>query len=148
MPSSSSASGSSPVSSPSAPHIVIIGAGHAGGRAAEALRAAGHGGPITLVGSERHPPYERPPLSKDLLSGKIAPDRTYLKPPDFYAAQGIALRLGATAVAIDRAARCIRLDDGSALSYDRLLLTTGARPRKLALPGSDGARVHYLRDIE
>jgi 3-phenylpropionate/trans-cinnamate dioxygenase ferredoxin reductase component len=130
------------------PHIVILGAGHAGGRAAEALRAAGFAGPVTLLGNERHPPYERPPLSKDLLSGKIAVERAYLKPPEFYAAQGITLRLGATAVAIDRAARRIGLADGSSLAYDRLLLTPGARPRKLAMPGGDGPRVHYLRDIE
>ncbi len=134
--------------SPSTPHIVILGAGHAGGRAAEALRTAGFAGPVTLLGSEPHPPYERPPLSKDLLSGKIAVERAFLKPLDFYAAQAITLRLGRTAVAIDRAARRINLADGASLAYDRLLLTTGARPRKLAMPGSGGARVHYLRDIE
>src|SRR5690242_1795246 len=135
----------SPLSS-TAPHILIIGAGHSGGRAAEALRAAGHPGAITLLGNERHPPYERPPLSKDLLLGKIGHERTFLKPADFYEAQGIALILGRTAVAIDRAGQRVTLDDGSALPYDLLLLTTGARPRRL--PAADGPRIHYLRDIE
>ena len=66
-------------------HIVIVGAGHAGGRAAEALRAAGHTGRVTLVGSEKHPPYERPPLSKELLAGAIEHAKTYLNPEAFYA---------------------------------------------------------------
>jgi len=132
----------------SQPHIVVLGAGHAGGRAAEALRAAGFKGAVTLVGSERHPPYERPPLSKEILAGKMTPERAYLKPLEFYAAQEITLRLGATAVAIDRKAQRLELDRGAALPYDRLLLTTGARPRKLAIPGAEGGRVHYIRDID
>jgi NADPH-dependent 2,4-dienoyl-CoA reductase/sulfur reductase-like enzyme len=132
----------------SQPHIVILGAGHSGGRAAEALRGAGYAGKVTLLGSERHPPYERPPLSKDLLAGAIEPERAYLKPLAWYEAAGIALRLGATAVEIDRSAHRLRLADGSTLPYDRLLLTTGARPRRLALPGLDSTLVHYLRDIE
>lgn len=130
------------------PHLVIVGAGHAGGRAAEALRASGFAGPVTLIGSEGHPPYERPPLSKDLLAGKIAPERAYLKPPGFYEEAGISLRLGTTVSEIDRTAQTLRLADGTALPYDSLLLTTGARPRRLAIPGSDGARIFYLRDIE
>lgn len=128
-------------------HIVIVGAGHAGGRAAEALRAAGHQGRITLVGSERHPPYERPPLSKELLAGAIEHEKTYLNPESFYAEKDIALRLGATVRAIDREAQRIALDDGGTIPYDALLLTTGARARRLPLPGGDGSRVFYLRDI-
>ena len=100
-------------------HVVIVGAGHAGGRAAEALRAAGHTGRVTLVGTEKHPPYERPPLSKELLAG-----------------------------AIDRKCQRIELHDGDTIPYDALLLTTGARARRLPLPGADGERVFYLRDID
>lgn len=129
-------------------HIVIVGAGHAGGRAAEALRAAGHAGRITLIGSERHPPYERPPLSKELLAGAIEHAKTYLNPESFYIEKDIALRLGATVGAIDRKGQRIELSDGDKIPYDALLLTTGARARRLPLPGGEGKRVFYLRDIE
>lgn len=128
--------------------IVILGAGHAGGRAAEALRGAGFRGKVTLVGSENHPPYERPPLSKDLLAGNCAVERTYLKPREFYEQADIALHLGAPAVEINRKNQRVRLADGTVLPYDSLLLTLGARARRLALPGGDGARVYYLRDID
>lgn len=129
-------------------HIVIVGAGHAGGRAAEALRAAGYQGRVTLVGSEKHPPYERPPLSKELLAGAIEHAKTYLNPESFYAEKDIALRLGATVGAIDRKAQRVEIEGGEAIPYDALLLTTGARARKLPLPGGDGQRVFYLRDID
>jgi 3-phenylpropionate/trans-cinnamate dioxygenase ferredoxin reductase component len=129
-------------------HIVILGAGHAGGRAAEALRGAGFAGKLTLVGSESHPPYERPPLSKELLAGTCAVERTYLKPRAFYDEAGIALRLGTAAVEIERATQRVRLADGAALPYDSLLLTLGARARRLALPGGSGPGVYYLRDID
>ena len=129
-------------------HVVIVGAGHAGGRAAEALRAAGHTGRITLVGTEKHPPYERPPLSKELLAGAIEHAKTYLNPEAFYTEKDIALRLGTTVGAIDRKGQRIELGDGDTIPYDALLLTTGARARKLPLPGGDGSRVFYLRDID
>lgn len=129
-------------------HIVIVGAGHAGGSAAAAARAAGYKGPITLVGSERHPPYERPPLSKELLAGTIPHEKTYLRPETFYAEQQIALKLGTTVGAIDRKAQRLELEGGGTVPYDALLLTTGARARRLPLPGADGARVFYLRDID
>jgi 3-phenylpropionate/trans-cinnamate dioxygenase ferredoxin reductase component len=129
-------------------HIVIVGAGHAGGRAAEALRAAGHTGRVTLVGSEKHPPYERPPLSKELLAGAIEHAKTYLNPETFYTEKNIALRLGTMVGAIDRKGQRIELHDGDTIPYDALLLTTGARARRLPLPGGDGERVFYLRDID
>jgi NADPH-dependent 2,4-dienoyl-CoA reductase/sulfur reductase-like enzyme len=129
-------------------HVVIVGAGHAGGRAAEALRAAGHTGRVTLVGTEKHPPYERPPLSKELLAGAIEHAKTYLNPGAFYTEKDIALRLGTTVGAIDRKNQRIELGNGETLPYDALLLTTGARARKLPLPGADGQRVFYLRDID
>ena len=128
--------------------IVILGAGHAGGRAAEALRAAGFPGKVMLVGSENHPPYERPPLSKDLLAGNCAVERTYLKPREFYEEAGIALHLGTPAVEIDRRAQRIRLADGTTLPYDSLLLTLGARARRLPPPGAVGPGIYYLRDID
>jgi NADPH-dependent 2,4-dienoyl-CoA reductase/sulfur reductase-like enzyme len=129
-------------------HVVIVGAGHAGGRAAEALRAAGHTGRVTLVGTETHPPYERPPLSKELLAGTIEHAKTYLYPEAFYAEKDIALRLGTTVGAIDRKNQRLDLGNGETIPYDALLLTTGARARKLPLPGGDGQRVFYLRDID
>ena len=128
-------------------HLVIVGAGHAGGRAAEALRAAGHTGPITLLGAEHHPPYERPPLSKELLAGAIPIEKTYIRPRAWYGEQEIDLRLGGEAVAIDRGAQRVRMKDGTEVPYDALLLTTGARPRILRLPGGEGPRILYLRDI-
>lgn len=128
--------------------IVIIGAGHSGGRAAEGLRRAGHRGPIVLIGSEIHPPYERPPLSKDLLSGKTPVEKTYLLPLKYYAEAEITLEVGATATAIDARAQRVDLADGRNIPYDALMLTTGARARRLSLPGGAGKRVLYLRDIE
>ena len=133
--------------SEAARHILIVGAGHAGGIAAATLRQAGFTGAITLLGSELHPPYERPPLSKELLVGAIPVEKTYLRPLAFYAENGIAFRSGETAVAIDRAKQQVELTNGDALAYDTLLLTTGARARRLPLPGADHPRVLYLRDI-
>src|SRR5580698_10089295 len=75
-------------------HIVIVGAGHAGGCAASGLRAAGHTGPVTLLGVEQHPPYERPPLSKELLQGAVAVEKTYLRPASWYPEHDVDLRLG------------------------------------------------------
>jgi NADPH-dependent 2,4-dienoyl-CoA reductase/sulfur reductase-like enzyme len=128
-------------------HIIIAGAGQAGGRAAEALRNAGHKGKITLLGSERYPPYERPPLSKELLAGTGTVEKTFLRPLAWYAEAGIELRLGATVREIDPRAQRVRLDDASELPYDALMLTTGARPRILPIAGGEGPRVFYLRDI-
>ena len=133
---------------PSEQHVVIVGAGHAGGCAAAALRAAGHKGRVTLIGSERYPPYERPPLSKELLAGAIPHEKTYLRPENYYAESGIELKLNATVAAIDRKAQRLNLVGGGTIPYDALLLTTGARARRLPLPGGDGRRVFYLRDID
>jgi len=129
-------------------HIVIVGAGHAGGRAAEALRAAGYKGPVTLIGEERHPPYERPPLSKELLAGIMPIEKIYLRPQETYAELGIELRLGARVAEIERREQRLRLAESGDIPYDALLLTTGARARRLPIPGGDGPRVLYLRDVE
>ncbi len=132
----------------SEPRIVIAGAGHAGGRAAEALRAAGFAGPMLLIGAERYPPYERPPLSKEVLAGAMPVEKTYVKPLSYYEESGIALRLGTRVSAIDRANQRVLIEGGGSEAYDLLLLTTGARARRLRVPGGEGARVFYLRDIE
>ena len=135
------------MSAPDSRHILILGAGHAGGVAASALRQAGFAGKLTLLGSESHPPYERPPLSKEVLAGITAVDKTYLRPLAFYAESQIELRLGETAIEIDRKAQRVTLASGESIPYDALLLTLGARARRLPIQGGDHAKVFYLRDI-
>jgi 3-phenylpropionate/trans-cinnamate dioxygenase ferredoxin reductase subunit len=127
--------------------IVIIGGGQAGAQAAATLRAEGYAGALTLVGEEPFPPYQRPPLSKAYLAGDFARERLFLKPDSFYAESQCELRLSVAAVAIDRKAKTVRLSDGGTLAYDRLLLATGARVRKLPVPGADLPGVYYLRGI-
>jgi NADPH-dependent 2,4-dienoyl-CoA reductase/sulfur reductase-like enzyme len=129
------------------PRHVIIGAGHAGGRAAEAMRALGFAGRILLIGEEPHLPYERPPLSKELLQGKadlFGP----MRPAEFWKEKQIELRLGMRAAAIDPAAKTVTLADGAVEPYDKLLLTTGGTVRRLALPGADLGNVFYLRTLD
>ena len=129
--------------------FVVIGAGQAGGRAVEAMRAEGFDGRIVLVGAEAHVPYERPPLSKQLLiSDDEEPARTYIHGADFYREKDIDLRLGVQATHIDRDARRVTLSDGDTLDYSKLLLTTGSKLRRLSIPGSGLASIHYLRNIE
>ena len=128
--------------------IVIAGAGQAGGRAAEALRAAGFGGSITVIGAEKHPPYERPQLSKELLA---TPDASvaYLKPAgDWASVLDVTMITGAAVVACDPERQTVTTDDGKLFSYDRLLLATGTQPRQIKTFGGTDARVHYLRNIE
>ena len=126
-------------------HVVILGAGHAGGTAAALLRQYGHVGPITLVGSEPIPPYQRPPLSKAWLKGEADADSLALKPLAFYAEQQIDFRASTTAVAIHRGAKTVDLSDGSSLAYDIAIIATGARPIALPIPGADLAGVMFLR---
>ena len=131
--------------------IVIVGAGHAGGTAAALLRQHGHTGPIALIGEEPVAPYQRPPLSKAYLKGEADVDDLMLRPEAFYAEQGIALRLGVRAEAIDRAGKRVRLEDGSDVAYDLLILATGSANRKLSLPGAqdgDLLELRSLRDTE
>jgi len=127
--------------------VIIVGAGQAGAQAAISLRQGGHQGPLILLGNEPHPPYERPPLSKEFLAGKRTAAQLALRKPEFYAAQGIELRLGASITAIDRTAHRLHLADGGRLAYDRLVWATGGRPRRLSCPGADVAGVHYVRSI-
>ena len=132
------------MSSPDA-HVLIVGAGHAGGTAAALLRQYGFEGPITLVGEEPIPPYQRPPLSKAWLKGEADADSLALKPLEFYAENAIDFRPERIAMSIDRGARTVRLSDGGELSYDILILATGMRPNQLVLPGSDLAGILTLR---
>lgn len=127
--------------------VVIVGAGHAGGQIAAALRIAGYAGEIALLGEEIHPPYQRPPLSKAYLVGKVDVAQVLLRPAEYYVKHAIALKLGARAVAIDRAEHCVALTTGERLPYSWLALATGARARPLPIPGVDDPRVFYLRTL-
>ncbi|GGC74910.1 ferredoxin reductase [Chelatococcus reniformis] len=126
---------------------MIVGAGHAGGAVAAQLRQFGFAGPITLVGEEAYPPYQRPPLSKAWLKGEAGSETLLLRPADYYAGAGIELRLGATATALDREGRAVQLSDGSVYPYDSLILACGARPRTLPVPGAGLDGVLALRSI-
>ena len=127
--------------------MVILGAGHTGGRAAHALREAGWNGPVTLIGAEPSLPYERPPLSKGMLSGEKAPGDFALYPEEDYARLDIRHLASATVVEIRRGPHEVALADGAVVAYERLLIATGAEPRRLAVPGADLAGVLVLRDV-
>lgn len=128
--------------------FVIVGGGLAGAKAAETLRAEGFTGRVILICDELDHPYERPPLSKGHLLGKEERDSVFVHEPAWYARNDIELHLGQTVDAIDRAARTVRLgDDGTLIRYDKLLLVTGAEPRRLDVPGTDLAGVHHLRRL-
>jgi 3-phenylpropionate/trans-cinnamate dioxygenase ferredoxin reductase component len=129
-------------------HLVIVGAGQAAAQAIQTLRQNDSAGRISLVGAEGFPPYQRPPLSKKYLAGTFERDRLYLKPPPFYESRDVDLLLGSRAARLERGAQIVRLDDGRELSYDRMLLATGSRPRRIDLPGADLPGIHYLRSIE
>ncbi|MEU6842202.1 FAD-dependent oxidoreductase [Streptomyces sp. NPDC046716] len=127
--------------------FVIVGGGLAGAKAAETLRSEGFTGRVILIGDERDHPYERPPLSKGYLQGKEERDSVFVHEPAWYASHDIELHLGQTVTAIDRAARTVRLGDATLIRYDKLLLATGAEPRRLDIPGTHLAGVHHLRRL-
>ncbi|MFJ7201810.1 MULTISPECIES: NAD(P)/FAD-dependent oxidoreductase [unclassified Streptomyces] len=128
-------------------NIVVVGAAAAGLTAVETLRAKGYEGDLTLVGDELHPPYDRPPLSKELLSETWEPGKTWLRQKDVLGAIDVDLRLGCRATALDQAARTVALSTGEQLSYDAAIIATGLRPRRL--PWADGVRgVHVLRSLD
>ncbi|MGH9075482.1 MAG: NAD(P)/FAD-dependent oxidoreductase, partial [Acidimicrobiales bacterium] len=129
------------------PTLVIVGAGLAGAKAAQALRREGFDGRVVLVGEEDVRPYDRPPLSKAYLRGDVELPRVALHKAGFYEAKGIELLTSTRAVALDVAAREVELSNRERLGYDGLLLATGARPRRLSLPGAELAGVCYLRGI-
>jgi 3-phenylpropionate/trans-cinnamate dioxygenase ferredoxin reductase component len=126
-------------------HIVIAGAGHAGGSAAAVLRQLGWTGAITLIGEEPLPPYERPPLSKAWLKGEATAESLALRPEKFYRDATIALRLGTRVTGIDRQAHTVLLSDGATVAYNYLILALGARARRLPLPGAELNGVLELR---
>ncbi|MEV5125007.1 FAD-dependent oxidoreductase [Streptomyces decoyicus] len=127
--------------------FIIAGAGLAGAKAAETLRAEGFDGPVLLLGEERERPYERPPLSKGYLLGTSEKEKVYVHPPQWYAQYDVDLRTGNAVTALDPAAHEVTLADGSRLGYAKLLLATGSTPRLLPVPGADLDGVHTLRRL-
>jgi 3-phenylpropionate/trans-cinnamate dioxygenase ferredoxin reductase subunit len=123
--------------------IVVIGGGLAGAKGVEALRAKGFEGTLTLISDESDLPYERPPLSKDYLQGKAEFEKAVVHSTDWYESNNVDLRLGVAVMSVDRDRKQVDLADRTILAYDRLLLATGAVPRKLSVPGADA--VKYLR---
>jgi 3-phenylpropionate/trans-cinnamate dioxygenase ferredoxin reductase component len=130
------------------PSLVIVGGGMAGAFAAQTLREEGFDGKITLLGQELHAPYERPPLSKDYLQGKADRDSIFVHPEPWYAEHAVDLSLGTTVTSLDPASRTITTAAGTQLSYDKLLIATGSKPRRLDVPGADLDGVYYLRNVE
>ncbi|MFF7601941.1 NAD(P)/FAD-dependent oxidoreductase [Streptomyces mirabilis] len=127
--------------------ILVVGASAGGLATAEALRRLGYGGHITLVGDESHLPYDRPPLSKQVLTGELGADQLLIRRPTDIDALGLELRLGEAAAGLDVMGRSVTLAGGTALGYDALVVATGVRPRRL--PGTQGARgVHVVRTLE
>jgi 3-phenylpropionate/trans-cinnamate dioxygenase ferredoxin reductase subunit len=127
--------------------FVIVGAGLAGAKAADALRSLAFDGRVVLIGEETERPYDRPPLSKDYLQGKSEKEKIYLHPEGWYAGHDVELRLDSRVTAIDRGARQLIVQGGEHIGYDKLLLTTGSSPRRLSVPGHDFDGVLYLRGL-
>src|SRR5262245_22672692 len=125
--------------------MVIVGAGECGGRAAFALREFGYDGPVTLIGEEPHHPYERPPLSKDVLCSEELLAPKWVGLPDRFAELNIETIRGRPVVAIDRKRKTVELADGQSILYAKLLLATGAVPRRLPLAPKASERIAYLR---
>jgi 3-phenylpropionate/trans-cinnamate dioxygenase ferredoxin reductase subunit len=128
--------------------FVIVGAGLAGAKAAEGLRTEGFDGRVVLIGEEAERPYDRPPLSKDYLQGKSEKEKIYVHPDGWYDDHDVELRLDSRVAAIDRAAHQLIMLGGEAVSYDKLLLTTGSSPRQLPVPGNHLEGVLYLRGVQ
>jgi len=127
--------------------VVIAGAGHAAGQLVASLKQQKFDGHIVLVGDETHLPYQRPPLSKKYLSGDLASERLYVKPPAFYDDPQIELRLDTVITKIDRESKTLNTGNGDDIPYDKLILALGSRVRRLSIAGADLAGVHYLRSI-
>jgi 3-phenylpropionate/trans-cinnamate dioxygenase ferredoxin reductase subunit len=128
--------------------FVIVGASLAGAKAAAELRERGFDGRVVLLGAESERPYERPPLTKDYLQGKSEREKAYVHEEGFYGQQDIELRLGEAVESIDPSGSTVTLAGGEQLAYDSLLLTTGAQPRVISVPGADLEGVHYLRTLD
>ncbi len=130
------------------PTFVIVGGNLTGGAAVSTLRDQGFDGRIFLVGDEPHPPYERPPLSKGYLRGEESFEDALLRPRDWYGENDVELLLGTTATTIDPQDRVVELSDGNRIPYDKVLVATGGRNRRLPVPGGDLEGVLYLRTVE
>ena len=129
-------------------HILVVGASHAGVQLAGALRSKGHPGTITLVGAEPHIPYHRPPLSKAYLAGEASPESLSLRSESFFASRDITLVLGERVEHMDLESGKARTSSGAVLAFDRIALATGARVRRLKVPGQDLSGIVYLRDLD
>jgi len=127
--------------------IAIVGAGHSGSRVAYTLRKSGFVGEIHLLGNEGVLPYDRPPLSKSVLLGEKTVDQCKLYEASFYSDAAIQIDINANVLAIDRPNKQLLIKDGRTVNYDRLLLATGAEPRRLSIPGSDTLSLYYLRTV-
>lgn len=128
--------------------IVVVGAGHAAGQTAASLRQEGYEGKITLLGDEPFVPYQRPPLSKQYLSGEHGLERVYLRPEKFYADKNVDIKVSTQVESIDTKAQTVTTSARESYPYDKLLIATGSRPRRLNIQGSDLKGIHYLRTIE
>jgi 3-phenylpropionate/trans-cinnamate dioxygenase ferredoxin reductase subunit len=128
--------------------FVIVGAGLAGAKAAEALRAEGYDGRLVLIGAETELPYERPPLSKDYLRGESTREKTHALPDAFYSDNDIELRLATTVEEIRPDSHEVVVENGERIPFDRALIATGASPRRLEVDGAALIGVHYLRDLD
>ncbi|WP_327098185.1 FAD-dependent oxidoreductase [Nocardia vinacea] len=134
-----------PRSDPAVQRVVVVGAGHAGVEVAAALRTGGHVGPLTIIGDEPVPPYQRPPLSKEFLSPATESAVLPLRTPKYFADRGIEVRSGVTATALNRRSRSVQLSDGNELPYNTVVLATGAANRTVSVSGTDLAGIHTLR---
>lgn len=127
--------------------IVIIGAGQGAGQAAASLRQEGYEGEVIVLGEEAFPPYQRPPLSKQYLSGELPLEKVYVRAEKFYTDKNIDLRTNTRVESIDPAAHSVTTASGDTIAYDKLMIATGSRPRILNIEGSDLDGIHYLRTI-
>jgi len=129
-------------------NVVIVGANLTGGAAATTLRTEAFDGPVTLIGAEPHPPYERPPLSKEYLRGEVTAESTLLHPASWYGENDVELRLGQRARRIDPQGRFVELDGGERVPFDAALVATGGENRRLSIPGHELEGVFELRTLE
>ena len=127
--------------------LLVVGAGLAGAKAVAGARDRGFDGRVVLVGAETERPYERPPLSKDVLRGEAPPESAHVHDGSFYDDNAVELVTGTEVVGLDVAARGATLSNGQSVAYDAVVLATGSRPRRLPVPGADLPGVHYLRTM-
>jgi 3-phenylpropionate/trans-cinnamate dioxygenase ferredoxin reductase component len=126
--------------------LVVVGSGPGGLAAAQSFREHDATSPVLLVSADPHPPYARPPLTKDYLTGESERSELWLAEQSWFADHDVSLRLGTEVVALDRA-RLLRLDDGTTQLYNRLVLATGTRPQPLPVPGGDDPELILVRDL-